>query len=43
MLALIFDDGRVTSSWYAELALRSVKKSAIPGQSWSWGDRQPFS
>ena len=30
MLALIFECGRVTSSWYAELALRRrVKKSAI--------------
>src|SRR3954466_14022407 len=30
MLALIFECGRATSSWYAELALRRrVKKSAI--------------
>ena len=30
MLALIFECGNVTSSWYAELALRRrVKKSAI--------------
>ena len=30
MFALIFECGRVTSSWYAELALRRrVKKSAI--------------
>src|SRR5262245_51047189 len=30
MFALIFEWGRVTSSWYAELALRRrVKKSAI--------------
>ena len=41
MLALIFDDGRVTSSWYAELALRRrVKKSAI-GSVMVMGDRQP--